>query len=247
MGPRPRRRDVGSKARNTRRAGAPAGEPVTARRVRLHPEVLGARQRRALAVLGRALSPRGFYLGGGTATALFLGHRRSVDLDWFREDAIDDPLRLAAEIREIDGRFRASQVAPGTLHGTVGGVRVSFLEYRYPLLERPFASRTLGVRLASPDDLATMKVAAAVQRGAKKDFIDLFALASRHRPLAEMIELYVKRFAIRDVGHALYGLSFFEQADRERSPRMLWRVRWPAVKAAFERWVREIAAARATR
>lgn len=48
----------------------------------LHPEVLGIRQKRLLSRLGPLMRDRGFYLGGGTAVALWLGHRRSVDLDW---------------------------------------------------------------------------------------------------------------------------------------------------------------------
>src|SRR5271154_4986084 len=102
--------------------------------MRWHREILGLRQQRVLAQVGPWLTRRGFYLAGGTAVALHLGHRRSVDLDWFTAEGIPDPLRLAQELREQGMGFVTGQVAPGTLHGSVRAVRVSLLAYRYPLL-----------------------------------------------------------------------------------------------------------------
>jgi hypothetical protein len=60
-----------------------------------HPEVLSRNQKRVLAELGPFLTGSGFYLAGGTAVALHLGHRRSVDLDWFTAERLPDPLSLA--------------------------------------------------------------------------------------------------------------------------------------------------------
>src|SRR5689334_2644874 len=99
-----------------------------------HPEVLALRQQRVLARVGPVLTQHGFYLAGGTAVALHLGHRRSVDLDWFSAARLPDPLRLAQDLREQGVAFVTGQVAPGTLHGSVRGVRLGLLEYRYPLL-----------------------------------------------------------------------------------------------------------------
>jgi len=143
-----------------------------------HPEVLALRQQRALAQLGPLLTRLGFYLAEGTAVALYLGHRRSVDLDWFTAERLADPLRLAQELREQGIAFVTRQLAPGTLLGSVRGVRLSLLEYRYPLLAalRPWQG---GSRIAARADLAAMKLAALAQRGAKKDFVDVYALGSR--------------------------------------------------------------------
>jgi len=98
----------------------------------LHVEILADRQRGALRLLGPSTADHNFYLAGGTAVALHLGHRRSVDLDWFVESRIHDPLRLAGDLQNADIPFKVGQVARGTLYGTVHGVRVSFLEFRYP-------------------------------------------------------------------------------------------------------------------
>ncbi len=63
--------------------------------MRFHVEVLAPAQRRVLGRLGPVLTARGYYLAGGTALALHLGHRRSVDLDWFTPEPLGDPLGLA--------------------------------------------------------------------------------------------------------------------------------------------------------
>ena len=69
-----------------------------------------------------------YYLGGGTTIAIYLGHRHSVDLDWFTEEGITDPMRLAQNIRDKGIPFVTGQIERGTLHGTISGVRISFLE-----------------------------------------------------------------------------------------------------------------------
>lgn len=125
------------------------------------------------------------------------------------------------------------------MHARAGGVRVSFLEYRYPLL-RPAVVARDGIRMASLEDIACMKLAAIAQRGAKKDFVDLYALGRRF-PLAEMVSLYRKKYSTRDVGHLLHALSYFDDADREPMPRLLRRWTWPAIRNAVRGWVIELA------
>lgn len=97
---------------------------------RLHPDVLPPAQQRVLLRIGPAADERGFYMAGGTALALQLGHRQSVDFDWFRDTAIDDPLGLAAELG-----LEVLSTARNTLHAVSAGVKLSFLTFRYPLLE----------------------------------------------------------------------------------------------------------------
>ena len=57
-----------------------------------HSECLEAEQRTVLGQLGAPLARREFYLAGGTAVALRLGHRQSVDLDWFTGVQIAEPM-----------------------------------------------------------------------------------------------------------------------------------------------------------
>ena len=170
-----------------------------------HPEVLGRRQHRVLSQIGPLLTQRGFYLAGGTAVALHLGHRRSVDLDWFTSE-LPDPERLAEDIRDHGIHFVTGQVAPGTLHGTVRGVQMSLLRYRYPLLGglRSWAG---GVRIAARADLAAMKLLAVAQRGAKKDFADIYALGQRSDSLRQMLQWYRKKYSVEDAAHLLISLD----------------------------------------
>jgi len=63
-----------------------------------HAGTLTPEQSEVLGVLGPAATGAGFHLGGGTAVALHLGHRRSVDFDWFTTERLDDPMALAASL-----------------------------------------------------------------------------------------------------------------------------------------------------
>jgi len=191
---------------------------------------------------GRWLSQRRFYLAGGAALAIYLRHRRSVDLDWFTMERLSDPIGFAQALRDEGILFITDQTAPGTLHGQVSGVRVSFLEFRYPLLSPLAHWEEIDIHLASLDDLACMKLSAVAQRGSKKDFFDIYALCMQHRPLAELLELYRNKFSVTDIGPVIYGLAYFDDAESERDPVVLEKVNWEKVKQAIVKWVREIAA-----
>ncbi|MBM4330946.1 MAG: nucleotidyl transferase AbiEii/AbiGii toxin family protein [Deltaproteobacteria bacterium] len=205
-----------------------------------HPEVLGANQKKILRHLGPLTNHLGFYLGGGTALAIHLGHRHSVDLDWFSKESIPDPMRLAQDIRDAGISLATDRIDGGTLHGRISGVRVSFLEYRYPLLEPSIIWPQFGCRIASMADLSCMKFSALSQRGSKKDFIDVYALGLKYNSLPSMLRLYRKKFSIRDIAHVLYALSFFDDADREQMPRMLCPASWRTIKKTIHEWVREV-------
>ena len=209
--------------------------------VKRHPEILSAAQKKVLGKLGPSMTRRSFYLGGGTAVAIHTGHRRSVDLDWFTEGRIPDAALLARDLQDEGIPFVTRQIDRGTLHGTVSGVRISFLEYRYPLLRPALLWSDYGCKLAALDDLACMKLSAVAQRGSKKDFVDIYALGLKHKSLPEMLRLYQQKYAIADVAHVLYGLAYFEDADRERMPRMGWDVDWRTAKKTIQQWVKEMA------
>jgi hypothetical protein len=202
--------------------------------VTFHPKVLDPPHTAALERSGRLLTDRGFRLAGGTALALLLGHRKSVDFDWFSETEMGDSMRLAGDLRDHGLDLQVEQVSRGTVHGTVGGVRVSLFEFRYPALAPPIEWSEQGIELLSLDDIACMKLSAIAQRGARKDFVDLFALLDHHRPLAELIDLYRRKFEMEEIGHLLYSLTYFEDAERERMPKMLWSAGWATMRTEIE-------------
>ncbi|NUQ61703.1 MAG: nucleotidyl transferase AbiEii/AbiGii toxin family protein [Pirellulales bacterium] len=204
-------------------------------------EVLPPEQQEVLRELGRHAADFGFYLGGGTAIAIHLGHRQSLDLDWFTSQRIENPLDLARELQDRGVNLQAGSVARGTLHGDVRGVRVSFLEYRHSLIVPPADRPDLGGRIASLEDLAAMKLLAVDQRGAKKDFVDIHALGVQGRSLAEMFDLFRRKFAVDDVSRVLYSLSYFDDAERDPMPKMLTNISWEQVKTDIRAWVKGIA------
>lgn len=210
--------------------------------VRFHPEVLEARQLQVLDATGPSLTARGFRLGGGTGLALLLGHRMSEDFDWFSTEPMAHPMLLAREIQDEGVALRVQQVARGTIHGTVDGLRLSLLEFSYPLLAEPIRWPEHELAVLSLDDIACMKLSAIAQRGSRKDFVDLLALVQEHRPLGELLELYRRKFDVQEIGHLLYSLVYFEDAEAERMPKMLWAVEWRAVRKRIEGWVRELSA-----
>ena len=133
------------------------------------------------------------------------------------------------------------QTAPGTLHALTEGVRLSFLRYDYPLVGELLRSDEYAFALASLDDLACMKLAAVAQRGSRKDFVDVYAIGVRHRPLAEMLELYRRKYSTSDIGHVLMGLAYLDDAEEEPMPKMIWDVSWDEVTRRISDWVRKAA------
>lgn len=203
-------------------------------------EVMPLIQQDRLRELGAIATDRGFYLAGGTALAIQVGHRRSVDLDWFSRSTID-PMALAADLEGAGIPFEITDVEKGTLHGIAEGVKLSFLEYRYPNLIPPVEWPEYGVRLAGLEDLACMKLSAIGGRGSKKDFIDIFALGRENFTLEQMLDFYRRKYGVSDPGHTVYALTYFDDADQEDTPDMLWQAEWDEVKHAIEHWVREYA------
>jgi predicted nucleotidyltransferase component of viral defense system len=82
----------------------------------------------------------------------------------------------------------------------------------------------MGCQLASLDDLTAMKLAAISQRGSRKDFLDIYELGIKHAPLKRMLELYEQKYAVDDIGHVLLGLSYFDDAEREPMPMVIWGI-----------------------
>jgi nucleotidyltransferase AbiEii toxin of type IV toxin-antitoxin system len=205
-----------------------------------HREILTEKQRKALRLLGPRTAESGFYLAGGTAIALHLGHRRSVDFDWFLEGPLADPLELAGELRDAGIPFETGQVARGTLYGTVHGVRISFIEFKYRMLDPLLPWEEFDCRLAGLRDLSCMKLSAIAQRGSRKDFVDLYALGRSGFSLSDMLSWYRQKFSVEDISHLLYALLYFDDADAERMPRMLCEVDWKEVKRTIGGWVRDL-------
>ena len=177
-----------------------------------------------------------FYLAGGSAAALHLGHRVSVDLDFFTPQEYDPEL-LSRQLQRV-GHLRVQQQNQGTLVGQLSEVQVSYFTYPYPLLEETLSLAK--VRVASLLDIALMKLIAIGQRGTKRDFVDLYFICQSGWQLADLLQQIPQKY--RTVSypsyHLLRALAYFEDAERDVSPQMLVEWDWAAVKEFFEGEVR---------
>ncbi len=201
---------------------------------RFFPEVLPGAQWSVLHALGPECASRGYYLAGGTALALQLGHRKSVDLDWFGPLPIPDGPSIDACLRAAGHAFDVEQEQEGMLLGSASGVRISFFAYKYRLLE-PFERWSdAGCNLASLADIAAMKLSAVAQRGARKDFIDIVALMNAGFTLLRMLDLYKLNYETKEIVHVMYGLSYFADAEKEPMPDMLSPLTWEQTKRAVQ-------------
>jgi predicted nucleotidyltransferase component of viral defense system len=174
-----------------------------------------------------------FYLAGGTALALRLGHRRSVDLDFFSaSDELLDPSR-----REIISAFEHAggvliENAPGNLVLELKGVRTGFFSYGYALLNE--LDNAEGLPVASLLDGGLMKIDAIIGRGSRKDFYDLYEVL-KHIPLEILLTQASTKYPhYRDFAMlALENLVLFDKADRERQPDLVTLYPWYEVRAFF--------------
>ncbi len=199
-----------------------------------HREVLPEGWAHAVDDLAARSVLEGFYLAGGTGLALQFGHRRSIDLDLFRETSFAST-DVRDCLRDLEG-LRNLETAPGTVHLQLRGVKVSLLHHPYPLLFPLRAFEPLAV--ADARDIACMKVDAIVNRCSRRDFVDLYSAATAFG-LGEILARFAEKYAAVRYNrtHVLKALTYFEDAEREPMPDMLMPLDWLSVRRWFEREV----------
>jgi len=192
---------------------------------------------RNLESLGKEKAVRQFYLAGGTALALQLGHRLSYDLDFFTEQDFSEQKLI--ETLERFGELSVDHRAEDTLLGSLHGARISFFWYRHPLLFPPVSF--LNIRLADIRDIGAMKVDAIQSRGKKRDFIDLWAIMQQGITLKELLDFFEKKYAgvSYNTQHIMKSLVYFTDAEQDEMPRMFTKISWKEVKKYIEDRVRQ--------
>jgi hypothetical protein len=214
-----------------------------------HWEVVPSLLRELLIEIGQEPFSRRFYLAGGTALALRLGHRVSVDLDFFSptDELLDDS---RAEIVAALRKWRVVRVLEDVVGNLllelvlersegIEGYRVGFFGYGYPLLEPP--DEVVGVRVGSLADIGLMKLDAIADRGARKDFYDAYFI-SRQLPLDRLLDQssikypYVRGFGMM----VLEGMVDFDRADQDAPVETIPAVDWEAIKEFFVQELRRI-------
>lgn len=155
-----------------------------------------------------------FYLAGGTALALQLGHRDSVDFDFFSEKDFDTR-DLFEKLKEIfkDHKIRKVQDEKNTLTVIIDeDIKLSFFTYKYPLLNSLIFEKY--IKLASVEDIACMKLSAIVSRSTEKDYVDLYFILQDNK-LAKLLELSQKKFPSLDANLIIKSLTYFNDLIEE--------------------------------
>lgn len=206
----------------------------------MHINVLDEKQKEVLRAVGPVATNERFVLGGGAAAALHAGHRKTVDLDFFTREKFTNPHALADRLQAEGVRFQVKDMSDGTLHGTVEGMKVSFLRQEGKELSPALEIPGTGAKVASVADVAAQKLLAVANRGDKKDFVDLHVLGERHMPLPKMMDAFGEKFGREGLGQVRRALTYFRDADGQPSPKMLAKHDWDKTKETISRWVGDL-------
>lgn len=194
---------------------------VGVRDVKEHPAgielVLGEEARKVAKALARSPLTQTFYLAGGTALALQLGHRVSFDLDFFQfgpSERIDSKY-IASTLENRFSRETLSMEISQSDQCTwrINSTKVSFIAYPFPLVEEPVLGAAIGrdlegLKIASIRDIACMKAYALGRRTAFRDYVDLrFVLTKTNLSLSSLVEDCAHKFVL--VGERLFSKRLF--------------------------------------
>lgn len=157
-----------------------------------------------------------FLLVGGTALSLQIGHRISIDIDFFTQNEFDT--RELLEYLEQTYTFQLQYIHKNTLKGIINGVFVDLIRHNYRLIATPVSVST--IRMASIEDIAAMKLNAVAGNGTRvKDFIDIYFLLQKYS-FSELIGFYCTKYENRNDFQILKSLTYFNDIIVEDWPNM---------------------------
>jgi len=191
-------------------------------------EVLDKKRKGLLPQLG-FLKKYGFYMAGGTALALQLGHRTSLDFDFYTTRKFDSR-KLREDLDQIFKKIEEVYIAEDTLVLSIEDIGVSFLKYPYPLIRS--YQKINNILIASPEDIAAMKILAISQRGRRRDFIDIYFLMQKFT-VNQMMGFVKEKYPMFNIYLGLQGLTYFADADQDPEKgryRLLKKVKWNEIK-----------------
>jgi len=166
-----------------------------------------------------------YRLVGGTALALIHGHRKSIDLDFFGNQKIDSEdlitfLHSIGNVRE----FKTSKKIDSLI---LDDVKIDIVFYPYEWIDSPLIEDNL--RLASSKEIAAMKIAAIINQGSKKDFIDLNDLLKIFT-FNQIFDFYLQKFKDSSLFFAMKSVIYFDDADDQEMPYMFHPITWQSIK-----------------
>ncbi|MHB1922333.1 MAG: nucleotidyl transferase AbiEii/AbiGii toxin family protein [Chitinophagaceae bacterium] len=152
-----------------------------------------------------------FFLVGGTALSLQIGHRISIDIDLFSKSTFDENKML--EYLETSKDLKSTYQDKNTLKGKIDKIQVDLITHPYPLVKPLIVIE--GIRLARLEDIAAMKLNAISGNGTRaKDFIDIACL-SCYLTLEQMVDAYKVKYSERNTFMVLKSLAFTDDVNKK--------------------------------
>ena len=165
-------------------------------------------------------------LVGGTALALQYGHRNSIDLDFFGD--IEADTETIKEVLRKHGKLTVIKESQNIKLYQLDDIKIDIVNYKYTWIDNPITEGE--IVLASPKDIAAMKINAIEGRGTKKDFIDMYFLL-QHYSLKDILSFYQKKYPENSIFRALMSLSYFDDAEEQLMPKMFSSIGWKDMKS----------------
>lgn len=164
----------------------------------------------------------------GTSLALQYGHRSSVDLDLFGQinTSSETLLRTFGQWGEVEKLNSGDKIKCFRINN----VKVDIVDYDCPWIDEVVTED--GLRLASPIDIAAMKIYAIENRGSRKDFIDMYFLL-KHYSLSEILQFYKRKYPEHSEFVALRSLTYFEDAETYGIPPIFAEMDWEELKRSI--------------
>ncbi|CAG0955181.1 hypothetical protein METP3_00452 [Methanosarcinales archaeon] len=179
-------------------------------------------------------------LAGGTGLALQIGHRISVDLDYFTRKKFSTE-KIFQELKQLGIRPEIQEESEGSITVLAEGTKLSIFHYPYPFVVE--LKNADGSPVAGIIDIASMKIIAISQRGAKRDFIDLYFILQT-TPFWKIAENMIERFGQERINplHIGKSLVFFDDAEIDPEPNFTGQENptWKAVKKFFVKNVQQM-------
>lgn len=167
-------------------------------------------------------------LVGGTALALQLGHRKSIDLDFFGQ--VDVSSQDLQEALRSTGTLTVLKESKNIHIYVLNGIKIDIVNYTYPWLDDVICDND--IRLASPKDIAAMKITAIIGRGTRKDFADIYFLLRRYS-LKFILDCYQQKYPDSSTFMAMKSLAYFDDAEEEPMPYMFADITWEEIKKSI--------------
>ena len=180
---------------------------------------------------------QGFQLAGGTALALYLGHRTSIDLDLFTNSSFDEG-RMKESLQQ-DYTLALLYTASGTLKTIINDVNVDIIAHRYPNFEEPHVDGD--IQIYSVPDIIAMKLNAISVSGQRsKDFIDVYYALEKYN-VRQIVSFYRNKYNQPGDMHILKSLIYFDDVDLSDWPVLIKdpKLAWSQVKKRIEKAVLE--------